>query len=180
MLEWLTETFSNPYVLIVVLTFVPALELRASIPVGIVMLGRENWYIATALAVACNIVLGPVVYFILDKFLHILLKWRLFRGFWERRIVPKQKKIHAKVEKYGVWGLGFFIGIPLPGSGVYSGAMLGYLLGFSQKRFLIATVVGVLMAAAIVTAVVVTGVSTAGLLIKDVPAEAVTQPATGG
>ena len=82
--------------------------------------------------------------------------------------VKTQKKLHPKVEKYGVWGLSIFIGIPLPGSGVYSGAMGGYLLGFTKKEFYIATVVGVLIAAAAVTAVVMSGSTILDIFIKKV------------
>ena len=57
--------FSNnyPYLCIVLLTLVPALELRASIPYGILM-AHENWLVVVALAVVSNILLGPVVFFI--------------------------------------------------------------------------------------------------------------------
>jgi len=166
--DWLAEVFSNPYVLIVLLTFAPFLELRASIPYGVVVLGKENWPVVCALAVVTNILLGPILYFVLEKFLHLLLKVKLFDRIWQRSVVRTQKKIHPLVEKYGVWGLGFFIGIPLPGSGVYSGSIGGYLLGFTRKEFYIATVVGVLMAAIIVTIISVTGAETFDLFLKKV------------
>ena len=166
MFDWLTEVFSNPYVLIVLLTFTPFLELRASIPFGVVVLGEENWPVVCALAVVTNIVLGPILYFVLEKFLRLLLRVKLFNRIWERSIVRTQKKIHPLVARYGVWGLGIFIGIPLPGSGVYSGAIGGYLLGFTRKEFYIATVVGVLMAAIIVTIISVTGAETFDFFLK--------------
>ena len=49
--------------------------------------------------------------------------------------------------------LAIFIGIPLPGSGVWTGALAAYLLGVRFRDFAIACVIGVLIAAAIVTAV---------------------------
>ena len=165
MFDSLIETFSNPWVLIVVLTFFPALELRASIPYGIWM-AELNWGWVVALAIVTNIVLGPIVYFLLDKFLHVMLRVGWFNRMWERFVVPKQKKIHAKVEKYGVWGLSVFIGVPLPGSGVYSGAIGAYLLGFSFKEFFVSTVLGVLIAASAVTAIVLSGAQMFEFMIK--------------
>ena len=167
MLEWLSDLFSNPYFLIVLLTLTPFLELRASIPYGI-LVAKLPWPTVAALAVVINILLGPILYFLLEKLLHLLLRIRLVNRFWDRTIIKTQKKIHPLVEKYGTWGLGFFIGVPLPGSGVYSGAFGGYLLGFTKREFYIATVLGVLIAAAAVTVVVLTGATTFEFFIKKV------------
>lgn len=156
-----------PYLCIVLLTFVPALELRASIPYG-VLVAEENWLVVVGLAVVANILLGPVVFFMLDKFMHLLLRISLIDRLWKRMILKTQKKIHPLVEKYGVLGLSLFIGVPLPGSGVYSGAIGGYLLGFTKREFYLATVIGVLIAAAAVTAVVMTGAGALDLFIKKV------------
>ncbi len=165
--EWLSQIVLNPYVIIVFLTFFPALELRASIPYGI-LVAEIPWFIVVPLAIVTNIALGPIVFLLLDKFMHLLLRVGWINRIWDRMILKTQQKIHPKVEKYGIYGLGFFIGIPLPGSGVYSGAVGGYLLGFTKREFYAATVVGVAMAAAIVTAVVMTGSGMLSIFIKNV------------
>jgi len=165
MTEWFRETLQNPWLVIVVLTFMPLLELRASIPYGI-LVAKEQWLPVVALAILANIAVGPITYFLLEKLLHVLLRIKLVNWYWQRTIVKTQKKIHPLVEKYGVLGLSIFIGVPLPGSGVYSGALGGYLLGFTKKEFYVATVIGVLIAAAAVTAVVLTGATTFELFIK--------------
>ena len=165
--EFFSDVFSNPYVLIVLLTFVPALELRASIPYG-VLVAKQPWFPVLAVAVVANIVLGPIIFFLLDKFMHLLLRIPLVDRMWNRMIRKTQKKIHPLVEKYGILGLSVFIGIPLPGSGVYSGAVGGYLLGFTKKEFYLSTVIGVLIAATAVTIVVMTGAGAFGFFIKNV------------
>ena len=169
MTEFFSDVFSNhPYVCIVLLTFVPALELRASIPYGILK-ANEPWFLVVAVAVVANIVLGPIIFFLLDKFMHLLLRIPLVDRMWNRMIRKTQKKIHPLVEKYGILGLSVFIGIPLPGSGVYSGAVGGYLLGFTKKEFYLSTVIGVLIAATAVTAVtfaLMGGIETFNLFIK--------------
>ena len=163
--EFLLEFLNDPYVLIVLLTFTPALELRASIPYGILVAGLP-WFVVAPIAVVVNILLGPAVYFLLDKFLHLLLRIRFMNRMWDRMIAKVQQKIHPLVQKYGVVGLGVFIGIPLPGSGVYTGAAGGYLLGFTRREFYAATVIGVLIAGTVVTAVVLTGSTTFDLFIR--------------
>jgi uncharacterized membrane protein len=50
-----------------------------------------------------------------------------------------------------------FIGIPLPGTGVISGAIASYALGLDRKKYYIASVLGVLMAATAVTLVCLLG-----------------------
>ncbi len=167
MIDWIIDIINNPYALIVILTFIPFLELRASIPYGIIV-AKMDWIPVVVIAVIVNIILGPILYFLLDKFLHLVLGIRWINSIWERVIVKTQKKIHPKVEKYGVLGLGLFIGVPLPGSGVYSGAFGGYLLGFTRKEFYIATVVGVLIAAAAVTVVVLTGTQALSFFYKQI------------
>ncbi len=155
--------YKNPYVIIALLTLIPLLELRFSIPYGILVF-KMHWLPVVATAVIANILLAPIVFFLLDKFLHLVLRIGWINAFWERVIVKTQRKIHPKVERYGVLGLGLFIGVPLPGSGVYSGAAGGYLLGFTKLEFYIAAVVGVLLAAAAVTGVVFVGEETLGPL----------------
>ena len=134
---------------IILLTLLPFLELRASIPWGIA--SGMNPFFVFVVAVLCNIVLAPILYWFLDTFLHILCRIKLINDYYHKKIEKLQKKIHKKVEKYGEWALALFIGIPLPGSGVYSGALIAYALGMSKKKFYIAAVLGVLIAAILVT-----------------------------
>jgi uncharacterized membrane protein len=79
-----------------------------------------------------------------------------------------RKKIHAGVEKYGEYFLIIFIGIPLPGSGVYSGALGAYLLGMSFRKFIIANIFGVLIAAAAVTIAVLSGSEALKFFFKQI------------
>jgi uncharacterized membrane protein len=80
-------------------------------------------------------------------------------------VVRTQRNVEPWVNKWGVLGLGLFIGIPLPGSGVYSGALGAYLLGFRFRDFMVASVIGVLMAGGIVSLVMVSGSTAFDLLL---------------
>ena len=147
--------------ILAVITLIPALELRASIPMGILpipipFLERTinedmSWFTVVVVCVIANIILGAMVFVVLGPVFTFVRKWRWF----DKRIWPilerTQHKIHPYVEKYGEFGVAVFIGIPLPGSGVYTGAFGAYLLGLDRKKFMIANVLGVLIAAAAVT-----------------------------
>ena len=135
------------------ITMIPALELRASIPVGILtMKGQVSWPAVVLICTVANIVLGWLVFMVLAPVFSFIRKWAWF----ENRIWPvlerTRHKIRPYVEKYGEIGVAVFIGIPLPGSGVYTGAFGSYLLGLEKRKFIVANVVGVLIAAAAVTA----------------------------
>ncbi|MEA2077203.1 MAG: small multi-drug export protein [Candidatus Marinimicrobia bacterium] len=149
----------NDILQVVLVTMIPTLELRASLPYAIWVL-EMPWYSAFILVVIINIILGPIVYFALRFFLNIVIKIPFFNKLYERSLHKVQTKIQPKVEKYGEWGLALFIGIPLPGSGVYTGALAAFVLDIKPKKFMIATVIGVLIAALIVLLVVLAGSET--------------------
>lgn len=149
----------NDILQVVLITMIPTLELRASLPYAMLVL-EMPWYSAFLLVVIINIILGPIVYFALRFFLNIVIKIPLFNKLYERSLHKVQTKIKPKVDKYGEWGLALFIGIPLPGSGVYTGALAAFVLDIKPKKFMIATVIGVLIAAIIVLLVVLLGSET--------------------
>jgi uncharacterized membrane protein len=134
------------------ITLIPALELRASIPVGIFGMSEHlSWPVVAIICIVANIILGWAVFWVLGPAFTLIRKWNWF----ERNIWPilegTRHKIHPFVEKYGELGVAIFIGIPLPGSGVYTGAFGAYLLGLDKRKFAVANVIGVLIAATAVT-----------------------------
>jgi uncharacterized membrane protein len=138
-------------------TFVPALELRASIPLGFFGYNM-NRPTVVAICVLANIALAFVFYWLLDTFIKWLRqRWAWFARFYERQVARVQRKIHKQVERYGEWGVAIFIGVPLPGTGVISGAIASYALGLDRKKYYIASILGVLIAATAVTLVCLLG-----------------------
>ena len=70
-----------------------------------------------------------------------------------RPLVEKlEKKAMSKkdrIEKYEFWGLLFFVGIPLPGTGAWTGSLIAALLGMDKKKTFGAVICGVLLASVI-------------------------------
>ena len=54
-----------------------------------------------------------------------------------------------KIEKYEFWGLVLFVGIPLPGTGAWTGSLIAALLGIKFKKAFPAVVIGICMATVI-------------------------------
>lgn len=151
-------------------TMIPLLELRASIPLGLLVLREEaRGPLGTAGVVAvclvANVLLGMVVFEAMALVERFLLRLDWFR----RRIWPlleaKREKLRPLVEKYGTWGVAVFIGIPLPGTGAVAGAIASYLLRLDRRRFWLANAAGVAAAALAVTLVCLA--IDAGFLAED-------------
>ena len=151
--------------ILILITLIPTLELRASIPYGILR-ADMHWWVVVLVCVVTNIVLGPLVYLFLDKVMALLLRFEWLNRIYGRTVTRTQRRIQKSVDRYGEMGVALFIGIPLPGTGSYSGALGAYLLGLGYRRFIVANVIGVLMAGTIVTAVVLSGVEAFRLLIR--------------
>jgi len=127
--------------MIIGLSMTPIGELRAGIPYGLINT-NIHWTQVFLIAILANILIGFIVYFFMDKFVQQFLKYQWFN------------KLYAKcVESPRI----LFIGIPLPGTGAYSGAIGAHLLGLNYKKFIIANCLGVVLAGIIVTTLVMTG-----------------------
>ncbi len=149
---------------IAVLTLLPFLELRASIPYGI-LLGYP-WWIVFVVCVIFNIILAPLTYFFWNKLIHLVRWIKPIDKLYHKTIERVQKKARKYVEKYGELGLAIFIGIPLPGSGVWSGALAANIFGLRFKKYMVASIIGVIIAGIIVTIIMVSGAQVFGLFVK--------------
>jgi uncharacterized membrane protein len=151
--------------IMILITLIPTLELRASIPYGILR-ADVHWGTVVLVCVLTNIVLGPLVYLFLHKAIALLLRFEWLKRIYQRTVTKIQRRVQKSIDRYGEMGVALFIGIPLPGTGSYSGALGAYLLGLSYRKFIIANLIGVLMAGTIVTAVVLSGLEAFRILIK--------------
>lgn len=152
---------------LIALTLLPFLELRASIPYGIIRTDL-HWSVVFLICVVTNALLGPLIYSLLDRVVRLLTRIRFIRRLYDAYILRTQKRVSGYVERYGELGIALFIGVPLPGSGSYSGALASYVLGLRFRKFVIANLIGVLIAGAAVLAVTMTGSGLYNLFAKPV------------
>lgn len=147
---------------LILITAIPGIELRGSIPYGF-FVDKSLWWLWVALiCTGVNVVVGIAVFLLMEYIIRAMQLIPWVHRQWLKHVERTQKKIHAAVEKYGEWALAIFIGIPLPGTGAYSGALAANLLGMSHKRFAIANIIGVTMAGVIVTLACLLGPETFG------------------
>ena len=77
-------------------------------------------------------------------------KAKLFRPLVEK-MENKAMKKRDQIEKYEFWGLVLFVGIPLPGTGAWTGALVASLIDMDIKKAFKAILVGICLAAVIMT-----------------------------
>lgn len=135
------------------LTAIPALELRFSIPIGILAMTHLPWPFVVVVCTVANIILGIGVFEILAPILRIMRKFKFFENHIWPHVVKRQERLRPVIEKRGPWGLAIFIGIPLPGTGAVTGALGAFCFGFKRSAFYIANLVGVIFAAICVTTI---------------------------
>jgi uncharacterized membrane protein len=141
--------------MIVFLGALPVTELRASIPIGILVL-KQSVKTVFLFSVIGNILPVVPVYFFLEPVSKRLSRTACMHRFFEWLF--KRAREHAGIiEKYEAFGLMIFIGIPLPGTGVWTGCVIASLLRIRFLPTLLAATGGVLIAAIIVTSLTLTG-----------------------
>jgi uncharacterized membrane protein len=153
--SWLRARGLSPELVVVLIAALPIVELRGALPVGILFFGMP-WWQALLWAVLGNIAPIIVALLLLERIVAWLSHVPLFRRFFEWLFARARSK-SASIEKYEFWGLATFVGIPLPGTGAWTGAVAAEVLGLSYWKALLSIFVGVLMAAVVVTFLSVLG-----------------------
>ena len=88
-------------------------------------------------------------WFFLEKVLNWLEKFKVTKKF-VNKIEKKALSKKDKIEKAEFWGLFFFVGIPLPGTGGWTGSLIASLIDMDKKKAMLAITCGVLLAGLIV------------------------------
>lgn len=149
MFAWLTKTTLGKMTATFFLSMLPVTELRLGLPFGIT-LELEYWQ-ALVSAVLGNLVPAPLIILFIKQVFAWLRKHIPRMDAWLKRLEDKAHLKGEKVERYGSLGLCLLVAIPLPGTGVWTGSLVAALLNLPMKRALPAIVLGVLIAAAIMT-----------------------------
>lgn len=153
LIEWFVSTLGGKVgkeVIVFLISMVPILELRGGlIAAGPAILDVPMWE-AIPICIIGNIIPVPFILLLITKIFDWLKHTRLFRPMVEK-LEKKAMSKSANIEKYEFWGLVAFVGIPLPGTGAWTGSLIAALLGVKFGKAFPAVVLGVLLAAFIMT-----------------------------
>ena len=139
------------YILVFLISMVPLIELRGAVPVGLSTLWGEPMQLLPlyAICVIGNMLPVPIIFFFARK----VLEWGAdkkyigkFFTFCLEKGEKGGKKLQEKTGKGLYWALFLFVGIPLPGTGAWTGTLAASLLDMDFKKSIIAVMSGVVLA----------------------------------
>ena len=137
------------------ITLIPWIELRGSIPYGVLVgIDPITVFIITVIV---NILIFFPIFFGLTYLYKYVSEWRYTKKITKKVVEKARKKGKPYIEKYGVIGIAIFIGIPLPGTGVWMGTLIAWLFGLNWKKGFLAAALGVLIAGAIIFTIMMSG-----------------------
>lgn len=152
LIDWFTNTlsFMPREAIAFIISMVPILELRGGL-VAASLLGI-GMYKAIIICIVGNLIPIPFILFFITPIFKFLKKTKTFRPMVEK-LEKKSMSKSAEIKKYEFWGLALFVGIPLPGTGAWTGALVAALLEMDLKKAFSAIVVGLAIATSIMTVI---------------------------
>ena len=136
--------------IIFIISMIPILELRGGIlAAGPAFLNIPTWR-AIPICLVGNLIPIPFILLLIRHVLAWMKRVPCFRGIalWlERKAMSKK----GQIEKYEFWGLMLFVGIPLPGTGAWTGALVASLLHMKFGKAFGAILVGIALATVIMS-----------------------------
>ena len=150
LVELLINLFSNinKNILIFIISMLPIIELRGGLIAASIL--KVSFVKAFIICFIGNIIPVPFILLLIEKIFNLLKKIK-----WFNKIITKLEnktlKKKDQIEKYGYLGLLMFVGIPLPGTGAWTGSLLAVLLNLDKKKSFITISLGILLAGIIMS-----------------------------
>ena len=149
LVNWFTNTLGQHIsreMVIFIISMIPILELRG----GLLAASLLNISMVKAIPICIlgNIIPIPFILLFIKQIFKWLKKTKIFRGLiikMENRAMGKSDQI----KRYEFFGLLLFVGIPLPGTGAWTGSLIASLLEIDIKKSSLAIFCGIIMATVI-------------------------------
>ena len=151
LVQWFTANLSgviSKEAIIFIISMIPILELRGGLLAASPALLNVPILRAIPICIVGNIIPIPFILLFIRQIFKWMKKTKTFRGLitkLENRAMGKSDQI----KRYEFLGLLLFVGIPLPGTGAWTGALIASLLEVDIKKSSIAILCGLFMASAI-------------------------------
>ena len=135
-----------PMLIIFIISMIPILELRG----GIIAASLLNIPMMHAIPICLlgNFIPIPFILLLIKPIFAWMKKLKLFRPFVEK-LEAKSMSKSDKIQNYEFLGLLLFVGIPLPGTGAWTGSLIAALLDIDFKKAVLANFCGLLLATTI-------------------------------
>lgn len=135
-------------ILVFVISLMPILELRGGlIAASLLNMDPVRSYIISIIG---NVLPVPFILLLITKILAWMRKSKIaFFNKIAAWLDEKVEKHKGQIEKYGYLGVVLFVGIPLPGTGAWTGSLIASVLELDKKKTFIAVMIGILVASVI-------------------------------
>ncbi|MGN0324461.1 MAG: COG2426 family protein [Oliverpabstia sp.] len=146
LVTWFTAhlgAYISEQAVVFIISLMPLLELRGGLLAGSLL--KVPVAQAIPLSIIGNILPIPFILLFIRQIFKWMKKIKIFRGLVER-LEAKAMGKSDRIRKYEFWGLMCFVGIPLPGTGAWTGALIASLLGIDIKKSSLAILCGIAMA----------------------------------
>lgn len=147
--QFLTAHGIPDWLVVFLISVCPILECRLGMFTAIVLLDM-NPFLGFIISFIGNIFPIPFILLLINWIFDLLKKVPGINKVIFK-LEDKTLKKRDKIDKYGIWGLLFFVAIPLPGTGGWTGALLASLLHLDRKKSFGIIAIGVFIAGLIIT-----------------------------
>ena len=157
LVQWFTDNLSQHIsreLIIFIISMIPILELRGGLLAASLL--KVSAAKAIPICIIGNIIPIPFILLFIRQIFKVLKKTKLFHGL----IVKMEDRAMGKsdqIKRYEFFGLLLFVGIPLPGTGAWTGTLAASILDMDFKSSVFAVLGGVLLAG------IIMGLASAGL-----------------
>ena len=133
-------------ILVFLISLMPILELRGGLIAAALL--DVNPVISYIICIIGNVLPVPFILWFINSILNWMRNSKHFSSIanWLDSKVTKHKE---QIEKYGFWGMVLFVGIPLPGTGAWTGCLIAAVLNMNKKKAFLAALLGIIMASVI-------------------------------
>ncbi len=143
------------YLIVFLVSMVPIVELRGAVPIGTGM--DLPWYSVLIIAMIGNMIPVPFIFLFARRILEWGAKFDNKPGAFFRWCLEKGhrggKKLTEKAGQSTYLALLLFVGIPLPGTGAWTGTLAASLLDLDFKKSSVTVMGGVFLAGIIMTVI---------------------------
>ena len=139
----LTSLKYGKELIIFIISLMPILELRGGL-IAATLLGL-NGVSSFIICFIGNIIPIPFILWLITPIFDKMKKTKMFSRF-VNKLEKKAMSKKEQIEKLQYLGLMLFVGIPLPGTGAWTGCLIAALLNMDKKKALLSAIIGVVMA----------------------------------
>ena len=138
----------NKDIVVFIISMMPILELRG----GLLAASILNISLVKGLIICIigNVLPIPFVLLLIEYIFNLFEKFKPTKKI-VKWLKNKAMKKSDSIKKYGYVGLILFVGIPLPGTGAWTGSLLAVLLNLDKKKSFVCILAGVFLASIIMT-----------------------------